>query len=97
ARSSGSRNREQKRLEAEARQRRSRAKKQLETELSTLEERILWLEFRQKELTASLEQPAIYEAGARVTQLNRELKSVTEELESLFAEWERLVDVAQEV
>ena len=97
ARSSGSRNREQKRLEAEARQRRSRARKELETELSTLEERILWLEFRQKELTASLEQPAIYEAGARVVQLNRELKSITEELESLSAQWERLVDVAQEV
>ena len=96
ARSSGSRNREQKRLEAEERQRRSRARKELETELSTLEERILWLEFRQKELTASLEQPAIYEAGARVVELNRELKSVTEELESLSAEWERLVDVAQE-
>jgi ATP-binding cassette subfamily F protein 3 len=96
ARSSGSRNREQKRLEAEARQRRSRARKELETELSTLEERILWLEFRQRELTASLEQPAIYEAGARVVELNRELKSVTEELQSLSAEWERLVDVAQE-
>ena len=96
ARSSGSRNREQKRLEAEERQRRSRARKELETELSTLEERILWLEFRQKELTASLEQPAIYEAGAQVVQLNRELKSITEELESLSAQWERLVDVAQE-
>jgi ATP-binding cassette, subfamily F, member 3 len=95
-RSSASRNREQKRLEAEARQRRSRARKELETELSTLEERILWLEFRQKELAASLEQPAIYEAGAQVIQLNRELKSVTEELEALFAQWERLVDVAQE-
>lgn len=97
ARSPGSRNREQKRLEAEARQRRSRARKELETELSTLEERILWLEFRQKELTASLEQPAIYEAGARVIQLNRELKSVTEELEALSAQWERLVDVAGEI
>jgi ATP-binding cassette, subfamily F, member 3 len=95
-RSSASRNREQKRLEAEARQRRSRARKELETELSTLEERILGLEFRQKELAASLEQPAIYEAGAQVIQLNRELKSVTKELEALFAQWERLVDVAQE-
>jgi ATP-binding cassette, subfamily F, member 3 len=95
-RSSASRNREQKRLEAEARQRRSRARKELETELSTLEERILGLEFRQKELAASLEQPAIYEAGVQVIQLNRELKSVTKELEALFAQWERLVDVAQE-
>ena len=65
--------------------------------MSTLEERILWLESRQKELTASLEQPAIYEARGGVIQLNMELKSVTEELEALSAQWERLVDVAGEM
>jgi ATP-binding cassette, subfamily F, member 3 len=94
---SASRTREQKRLEAEARQRRSRARKELETELSTLEERILCLELRQKELATSLEQPSVYEAAARAIQLNNELKSVTEELELLSAQWERLVDVAREI
>jgi ATP-binding cassette subfamily F protein 3 len=95
--SSASRTRERKRLEAEARQRRSRARKELETELSTLEERILWLELRQKELATSLEQPTVYEAGARAIQLTNELKSVTEELELLSAQWERLVDIGREI
>jgi ATP-binding cassette subfamily F protein 3 len=95
--SSASRTRERKRLEAEARQRRSRARKELETELSTLEERILWLELRQKELATSLEQPAVYEATGRAIQLNSELKSVTEELELLSAQWERLVDIGREI
>jgi ATP-binding cassette subfamily F protein 3 len=94
---SASRNKERKRLEAEARQRRSRARKELETELSTLEERILWLELRQKELTTSLEQPAVYGAAARAVQLNNELKSVTQELGALSAQWERLVDIAGEI
>ena len=95
--SPASRTRERKRLEAEARQRQSRARKELETELSTLEERILWLELRQRELATSLEQPAVYEAAGRAIQLNSELKSVTEELELLSAEWERLVDVTREI
>jgi hypothetical protein len=30
-------------------------------------------------------------------QVNQELKSVTEELQSLSPEWERLVDVAKEI
>ena len=49
--------REQKRLEADARQSRSRAKQELQRELSAIEERILGLELRQKELTGFLEQP----------------------------------------
>ena len=92
-----SRNREQKRLEADARQVRSRARKDVERELSTLEERILGLEFRQKELATSLEQPEIHEDSARAMQVNKELRSVTEELQLLSPEWERLVDVAKEI
>jgi len=87
-----SRNRDQKRLEADARQLRSRARKEIERELSALEERILGLEFRQKELATSLERPEVHEDSARVMQVNKELKSVTEELHSLSPEWERLVD-----
>jgi ATP-binding cassette, subfamily F, member 3 len=94
---SASRNREQKRLEADARQVRSRARKDIEYALSALEERILGLEFRQKELATSLEQPEVHEDSARAMQVNQELKSVTEELQSLSPEWERLVDVAKEI
>ena len=92
-----SRNREQKRLEADARQVRSRARKDIERELSALEERILLLEFREKELATSLEQPEIHEDSARAMEVNKELKSVIEELRSLSPQWERLVDVAKEI
>jgi ATP-binding cassette subfamily F protein 3 len=94
---SASRNREQKRLEADARQVRSRARKDIERELSAIEERILGLECRQKELATSLEQPEVHEDSARALQVTKELKSVTEELHSLSPEWERLVDVAKEI
>jgi len=65
--------------------------------LTALEERILGLEFRQKELATSLERPEVHEDSARAIQVNKELKSVTEELQSLSPEWERLVDVAKEI
>jgi ATP-binding cassette subfamily F protein 3 len=91
---SGSKGR--KRLEAETRLVRSRAKKELERELLALEERILELEFRQKELATFLQEPEVHENVARALQVNRELKSVTEELQSISPEWERLVDVARE-
>jgi ATP-binding cassette, subfamily F, member 3 len=94
---SASRNREQKRLEADARQLRSRARKELDRELSALEERILELESRQKELAISLEQPDVHENSVRAMQVSKELKSVTEELQSLSPEWERLVDVAKKI
>ncbi len=90
---SASRNREQKRLEADARQVRSRARKDIERELSAIEERILGLECRQKELATSLEQPEVHEDSARALQVTKELKSVTEELQSLSPEWERLVSL----
>jgi ATP-binding cassette subfamily F protein 3 len=90
---SASRNREQKRLEADARQVRSRARKDIERELSVIEERILGLECRQKELATSLEQPEVHEDSARALQVTKELKSVTEELQSLSPEWERLVSL----
>jgi ATP-binding cassette, subfamily F, member 3 len=89
--------REQKRLEADARQRRSEAKQELQEELRTLEEKILRLELRQKELTSFLEQPDRSENSVRPAQAGRELASVTQELKTLSLRWERLVDIVQEV
>jgi ATP-binding cassette subfamily F protein 3 len=94
---SGPKAREQKRLEADARQRRSDARQELERDLSTIEERILDLELRQKELTGFLEQPDRYENSVRPAQAGRELTSVTRELEELSLQWERLVDMAQDI
>jgi ATP-binding cassette, subfamily F, member 3 len=89
--------REQKRLEADARQRRSEAKQELQQELRTLEEKILRLELRQKELTSFLEQPDRSENSVRPAQVGREIASVTQELKTLSLRWERLVDTVQEV
>jgi hypothetical protein len=46
------------------------------------------LEGREKELAAQLEDPAVYEPGGRVMEINRELAAVTGEKERLTAEWE---------
>ena len=93
---SGPKAREQKRLEADARQSRSRAKQELKRDLSTIEQRILELELRQKELTSLLEQPDRSENSVRPAQAGRELTSLTQELETLSLQWERLVDIAQD-
>jgi ATP-binding cassette subfamily F protein 3 len=89
--------REQKRLEAGARQKRSEAKQELQRELITIEEKILGLELRQKELTSFLEQPDRSENSVRPAQAGRELASVTQELKTLSLRWERLVDTVQVV
>jgi ATP-binding cassette subfamily F protein 3 len=88
--------REQKRLEADARQRRSEVRQELQRELTTIEEKILRLELRQKELTSFLEQPERSENSVRPAQAGRELASVTQELKTLSLRWERLVDTVQE-
>jgi ATP-binding cassette, subfamily F, member 3 len=89
--------REQKRLEADARQKRSETRQELQRELRTIEEKILGLELRQKELTSFLEQPDRSENSVRPAQAGRELASVTQELKMLSLRWERLVDNVQEV
>ncbi|HSS96251.1 MAG TPA: hypothetical protein VLK33_04445, partial [Terriglobales bacterium] len=52
-----------------------------------LEQQILNLEGRQKELTAELEKPDTHNAGGAVMQLNRELLAVTEDLARVTEEW----------
>ena len=81
---------EQKRAEADERQARSRVKKEHDARVASLEMQIVTLESRQKAITTELENPATYDAGGAVMNLNRELMSVTESLERLTAEWERL-------
>jgi ATP-binding cassette subfamily F protein 3 len=93
---SGPKAKDQKRLEADARQSRFRAKQESERNLLTVERRILELELRQKELAGILEQPERYENTVRPAEASRELTSVTKELESLSAQWERLAEKVQD-
>jgi ATP-binding cassette subfamily F protein 3 len=80
--------REQRRLDAEKRKAEAKAKRDQQKQAEALEMRILTLEGRQKEITEELEKPEAYEAGGAAIRLNRELMSVTEELERLMAQWE---------
>lgn len=86
----------QKRLEADERQKRFRAKQEAREHLAAIEAKILKLELRQKELTSFLEQPDRQESPVHPAQAGRELTSVAQELEALSLQWERLVDVTQE-
>jgi ATP-binding cassette, subfamily F, member 3 len=79
---------EQKRIEAEQRQARSRKKREIQERLAVLEKEIAELESREKELTAELEKPETYATGGRAVQINRELMEVHDRLPEATAAWE---------
>lgn len=79
---------EQKRLEAEQRQARSRIRQEIQRRVTELEVEIAALEAKEKELTAELEKPETYDAGGRAMQINRELIEIHERLPAATAAWE---------
>jgi ATP-binding cassette subfamily F protein 3 len=79
---------EQKRLEAEARNAIARVRREKEKRVHELETKIAVLEGQQKELAAALEDPAAYTPGGHATTINRDLSALTHDLASLTAEWE---------
>src|SRR6266699_1357241 len=80
---------DQKRLEAEERQGRSRARKAQEQIVHQLEKEIQELESCQAELIAELEKPQTYERPCRALEVNRELVAVQQRLAQLNPEWEQ--------
>jgi ATP-binding cassette, subfamily F, member 3 len=89
---SGPNRKDQKRLEAEQRQARSRGRKAQQEIVSRLEAEICKLETRLGELTAELENPATYEKPGHAAQVNRELLHAQERLAQLNPEWETEAD-----
>jgi ATP-binding cassette subfamily F protein 3 len=83
-----SKSKEQKRLEAEERQARSRGRKDAQQLVHRLEKEIGELEKKQTEWTAELEKPETYQQAGRAMEINRELMHVQEQLEKLNPEWE---------
>jgi ATP-binding cassette subfamily F protein 3 len=83
---------DQKRIDAEERKRRSQVRQKFARELSSIESKILELELRQKELATFLEQSSDSSVRLTPAQVSRELASVTQELHTLSREWERMVD-----
>ncbi|PTY02192.1 ABC transporter ATP-binding protein [Verrucomicrobia bacterium LW23] len=83
----GYKTKEQKRLEAQARQAASAARKAAANGVAALEAEIAKLETRQKELTAKLEDPSSYQGGGELMRLNREFVENTQRLEKLNEQW----------
>jgi ATP-binding cassette subfamily F protein 3 len=88
AEKTGARPKEQKRLEAEQRQARSRARKEQQQLVHKLEREIAELEKKLVELTSELEKPETYEQPGRAMEINRELLHAQERLEQVTPEWE---------
>jgi len=80
---------DQKRLEAEERQAKSKERKARQQIVDKLEAEILELETRQSEIVAELESAATYEKPGLASQLNRELVEIQRRLAEVNPEWER--------
>src|SRR3954447_11278976 len=87
---------EQKRLEAEARNAIGKARRETEKRMHELEAKIAALEGQQKELAAALEDPAAYMPGGRAIAINRDLSALSHDLARLTAEWENVTAVVPE-
>ena len=86
--------RQQRRADAEQRKAEAKVKREHEKRVRELEMHIMSLEGRQRELTTELEKPETYEAGGAAMELNRELLSLTAEMERATKEWEALAEKA---
>jgi ATP-binding cassette, subfamily F, member 3 len=79
---------DRKRAEAEARNARYRVEKPLRDEIARLEARIAVLEQDEKQATAALADPALYEDFARAKPFIDRQRAAKDELERLYAAWE---------
>jgi ATP-binding cassette subfamily F protein 3 len=80
---------DQKRLEAEQRQARSRERKAQQQVVHALEKEIQTLERRQAEMIAELEKQETYELPGRAQAINRELVEVQHRLAEVNPQWEQ--------
>ncbi len=85
----GGKTKEQKRQEAEARNARSRAKKDLEQRIFITEAKTAKLEVRRNEIHELLRDSATYGDGAKAAELQRELDDTDARIERLTADWEK--------
>ena len=80
---------DQKRVEAEHRQARSRQRKAQQQIVHRIEKEIQGLEARQAEIIAELEKPETYEQPGRAQEINRELMDIQHRLAELNPAWEQ--------
>jgi len=81
---------EEKRLEAEERNRLSRIMSDFKTKLKALENHIIHLEEKKADNEKNLCEPGIHREPQKIKVLNQELLDITRELENLYASWDTL-------
>ncbi|MCC6231761.1 MAG: ABC-F family ATP-binding cassette domain-containing protein [Verrucomicrobiales bacterium] len=91
----GASRKEQKRLEAQARQEKAKQRKDLQQRVSDLEKAIAKLEAREKELVIDLERPETYNTPGRAMVVNRDLMDVHDRLAQAHKDWERAAEELQ--
>jgi ATP-binding cassette, subfamily F, member 3 len=79
---------EQKRLEAEARQAVSKQRNRLNREIQTLEEQIEQAEIRKDQLEFDMARPDTYGDSDRIVALQKEHAALTKDLEAAYYRWE---------
>jgi ATP-binding cassette subfamily F protein 3 len=88
---------EQKRLEAEERNKLSKAKNACKKELSAIEQKIEQLEAGKKRNEASLCDPQTHKDSMKIKRINLELKEVNKELEKSYNIWTELSAKLEEI
>jgi ATP-binding cassette subfamily F protein 3 len=81
---------EQKRIEAEKRQAKYSATKDLVSEIAILEKKIEVLEEKKRNLENTLAEPDTYNNPKKAFSLNKEFKTISEELSGVMLKWENL-------
>lgn len=89
---SGKDRKEQRRLEAEYRQRKTRELRPLEEKLTGLEEKIAEIEERQSVLTANMGDPDIAGDSEKLMEVSHSYNLISKELESAYSEWSDVSD-----
>ena len=88
---------EQKRIEAQERQAKSKIKKKHQANVERIEGKIGNLEARRAELRAKLEDPAIYSRGSEIVDCNREIVEIEVKLPDLNKEWEKATEALEKI
>lgn len=90
AATSRAKSKEQKRQEAEARNARSRVRKDLEAEVARIEQNLSKLEEQQTQAVALLQKPDTYADGALATKLQQQLAEIEQEIRRTTKQWEEV-------
>lgn len=93
----GANRKEQRRLEAKAREEKAAKLKPLEIEFESVEEKIGSIEQEKADLTAKLVDPEFFKKGEEAAEATKRFTEVESELEGLYSKWSELSDAIEEL